>query len=687
VLTSKEKLSIYREISGSRAQDLIARLSALHRLAGSKEILQAMEIIREEFLAAGLEQIRLERFPVDRNHSYWSWDTPYVWEEQDAYLAVVSPEAERKIIVRFSETPISLLGGASSTSPKGWEGEVVEVGPGERPEDYRGKRVKGRLVLAHGNPFLVHLRAVAERGAAGMLVTGTPADRMDQPDKIVAAGVPGAVSLEYPFFGFSLSHRQYQVLRESLNKARRKKKPLRLLARVKTRVRPGHFRALSGLIRGSEQPSKELILVAHICHPKPSANDNASGCALLAEMARTLAFLKKRKVLPPLKRSLRFLIVPEWRGTVPWLHRNRRRTKNMLGVISLDMVGEDQEKCGSTLLVGSTHGVQQHFSGELLARAFRWVAAQKGPSKLRKDSLFRWRTENYFGGTDHMPFVDPTIGVPGMYVGHLPDAFYHSSEDTVDKTEPNVLERVGAACLIFSYDLLNLGDQEREPLLADNYLAATRRLVTAGLELLEKTYAFVPKATKGLSSWHQFSKDHHRHQGKIDHQLEVEKAVLTSCAEGLTGSSKRALLEKADELGGLLSWQAEEIHGLLEEAYGTVLDRHHVDGAALRRRKSVLERQADGLIAQRSFQGPLPIIRLMDRAAKKDREWLSEMFYQLYKQHLLEIPFFYIDGRRTVLEVHQKLEYEYGPVDLKIFMHYLEVLARARLIRLVKAKK
>jgi aminopeptidase YwaD len=687
VLTNEQKLAIFHEISGPRAQDLIARLISFHRAAGGPEILQAMEVIRDQFRSAGLEEIRIERFPVGQGHSYWTWNPPYISDRLDAYLAIVSPESEKRVIYHFSETPIGLLANSSSTPSKGWEGELVHVGRGERAEDYAGLRVKDKLVLTHGRPSLVHQRAVVERGAAGMLITGTPATRLDHPDKIMAAGVPMVAALEHPFFGFSLSHRQYQVLREALNTARKEKKPLLLLARVKTRFRQGHFRALSAVIRGTEQPAKELILAAHICHPKPSANDNASGCALLAEMARTLRTLQKRGDLPVLKRSLRFLIIPEWRGTTPWLYRNRRRVRNMLGVVSLDMVGEDQEKCGGPLMVGSTHGVQQHFIGGLLAKSFRWVAAQKGPAKLRKDSLFRWKPEKYFGGTDHMPFVDPTIGVPGLYVGHPQDFFWHTDQDTLDKTDPNTLERVGTASLAFAFDLLNLADQEREEILSSNYLEAVTRLAETGRKLVEKTWSFVPKEKKGLDSWQQFHREHLQHQGKLNHELAMERAVLAACAQGLRGNLRRDVEEKATELGELLGWQGQEIRALMEEGYLTVLERAAVDVSVLRWRKSALERKADGLVVHRLFEGPFPMTTIFDKVARRDREWFHEMGEKLWQMHLYEIPFFYIDGRRTALEVHQKMEYEYGPLDLKIFLEYLEVLARAKLVQLKKMKK
>jgi hypothetical protein len=686
MLTDKQKTSIYREISGPATQDLIAKLIAFHRAAGGREILQAMELIRDRFAAAGLEDVKIERFPVGKGHSYWSWDPAYICDREDAYLEIIGPEKEKKIIARLWEAPITLLANSTSTGLNGWSGQLIDVGRGERPEDYAGLRVRGKMVLADGSSALVHLRAVVERGAAGILVLGSGTPDLDHPDKVMAAGVSMGAALENPYFGFALSHRQHLALREAVKRTRRKNQSIRVFARVKTRFRTGHYRALSGLIRGTEQPAKELILVAHICHPKPSANDNASGCALLAEMARTLTTLQKSKKLPPLKRSLRFLIIPEWRGTVPWLYRNRPRIRNMLAAVSLDMVGEDQTICGSTLLVGSTHGVQQHYSGHLLERSFRWVDAQKTPARLRKDTLFRWRTEHYFGGTDHMPFVDPTFGIPGMYIGNLPDHFWHTDQDTLDKTDPNTLERVGTASLAFAYDLLNMTAGEREEILAESYLEAVSRLSAQGRELVEKTYDFVPEKGKGLAPWQKFHREHLKRMGKLDYELEVEKRVLASCADGLTGSEKENLLAKSAEMEELLGWQGEEIRALLEEGYHTVLERAGVDRSRLRWRKNALERRADSLEVHRLLEGPFPMTTFFEKVARRDRKWLYEMGWRLWKLHLYEIPFFYIDGKRTILGIHEKMENEYGPLDLKVFMEYLEVLKRAKLVKLVRRK-
>jgi hypothetical protein len=272
-------------------------------------------------------------------------------------------------------------------------------------------------------------------------------------------------------------------------------------------------------------------------------------------------------------------------------------------------------------------------------------------------------------------------------VGHPEDFFWHTDQDTLDKTDPNTLERVGTASMIFAFDLLNLSAGEREGVLADAYLDAVGRLAKTGRELVERTGAFVPPKKKDLGQWHRFHREHLKRRGKLDHELEMEQAVLASCAEGLAGEEKKALQESAAGLTELLGWQAEEIRALLEERYRSVLERSGMEGTRLRWRKTALERRAAGLVVRRLLEGPFPMTTFYEKVAKRDRKWLHDMGWKLWTLHLYEIPFFFIDGTRTVLEVHEKMEQEYGPLDLKIFLQYLEVLARAKLVRLARARK
>lgn len=86
----------------------------------------------------------------------------------------------------------------------------------------------------------------------------------------------------------------------------------------------------------SGQDEKEIFFITHLCHPKPSANDNASGPAMLIELIRYFAENK-----PEL--SLRFLFTVEYWGTVAYFSKFLKLRKDCIAGISLDMVGGDQK--------------------------------------------------------------------------------------------------------------------------------------------------------------------------------------------------------------------------------------------------------------------------------------------------------------------------------------------------------
>ena len=90
-----------------------------------------------------------------------------------------------------------------------------------------------------------------------------------------------------PFgWGFVLSPRQGRALRASLAAG----KPVRVQASIRSRFYPGTFEVVEAFIPGTPG-ANEILLVSHLCHPRPGANDNASGAAALLETAATLARL------------------------------------------------------------------------------------------------------------------------------------------------------------------------------------------------------------------------------------------------------------------------------------------------------------------------------------------------------------------------------------------------------------
>ena len=118
---------------------------------------------------------------------------------------------------------------------------------------------------------------------------------------------------------------------------------------IGSRLFDGELDGATALIPG--QTDEEVVVISHLCHPAPCANDNASGVGATLEMARALHTLIVHGKLPRPRRSIRFLWVAEISGTYAYLASHEDAIGRMVAGINLDMVGENQDLCGSSLLM------------------------------------------------------------------------------------------------------------------------------------------------------------------------------------------------------------------------------------------------------------------------------------------------------------------------------------------------
>ena len=95
-----------------------------------------------------------------------------------------------------------------------------------------------------------------------------------------------------------------------------------LAARVDAKMVPATYDVVVATIPGTDPASGEVVLTAHLCHQSAGANDNASGSAAILEVGRALAAAIRRGTLPPPKRTIRFLWLPEIAGSQVYLVRH-----------------------------------------------------------------------------------------------------------------------------------------------------------------------------------------------------------------------------------------------------------------------------------------------------------------------------------------------------------------------------
>jgi Zn-dependent M28 family amino/carboxypeptidase len=228
-------------------------------------------------------------------------------------------------------------------------------------------------------------------------------------------------------------------------------------------------------------------MAAHI--QEPGANDDASGCATLYGLAKALAGAIADGALPRPDRTLTFLWVDEIRGSREWIASHPAEAKGVQYMFSLDMTGEDTSKTGGTFLIekqadpsavwprpsdphsewGAGQVKAEALKGSLLNDLHIAVAGRRA-----RDTGWVVRTNPYEGGSDHTVFA--AAGVPSLLNWHFTDRFYHTNQDTPDKTSAHEMEHVGLAVATSAWVLASATEADAAAVLTLLEAAAARRL-------------------------------------------------------------------------------------------------------------------------------------------------------------------------------------------------------------------
>lgn len=464
---------IRAEASGDRALDAVRALARFHRVQASPGYDAAAAWVAGALESFGLVP-EIETVPGDGRTRALGVLMPQGWRCARARARIIGGPAPELLCDADAE-PLSVI---LRSSPARGTFPLVSLEDGTAPEHYERVDVRGRVVLTSGAVHRVHALAVLERGAAGLLAFGR---RLFPP---VRAADHDEDSLAYTSFwwgpdaargwGFVISPRAGRHLRERLAAG----EPLALEADLETEAFDTRIPLLSASIPGAT--ASEVLIVAHLCHPQPSANDNASGAAALLETARVLAALSRDGAWRPGTRGVRFLWMPELTGTCAWLALDRRRALRVSAALNLDMVGEDQNQCGSTLLVEDPPCFAASFAEPLLRDIRRdaqeWVTSYAGPGHF---SLMRMADVPYGGGSDHAVLADPSVGIPCPMLIQWPDRYYHSSYDTPDRCDPASLALAVRIAATYAASLSAMDDDGARELLLRTGLDARRRLLAA----------------------------------------------------------------------------------------------------------------------------------------------------------------------------------------------------------------
>jgi hypothetical protein len=650
------------ELSGDLAKDHVIAITRHHRVQGSRGYSDAAEYVLKNLRENGFtfEDAWIESFLSDGAVHYQTWQSPSGWSIDTGELRMVEPT--RELLVRYPEIAMSVMTYSNAGRARA---ELVDVGEGTNESDYQGKDVAGKWVLATGYGGDVHRLAVVKYGAAAVVCYLDDDRAPSHPDMIQYTGIwPRTEELAKVAFGFNISNRQGRKLKNLLSQ----NKKVVLDGNIEgTGLERWRMEVVVATIPGSEHSDEELILTAHLDHPKESANDNASGSAAILDIARALRTLIDQGKMRQPKRTIRFLWVPEYFGTMAYIDSHPEMKGPELGgkvlaALNLDMVGEDVALLNSRLILTWTPQTIGSILPDVAADMTNHLDSLEASALKVDENTFNYRIGPFSGGSDHVVFNDGAIRVPAIMLGHWPDYTHHTTEDTPDKVDPVELERVEVIAAATVCYLAGLS--EEQSLDVTNLVAANAqsRLVSE----TQKAVSWLLKAPEP-----DIELAYHDAKRVVDFALRREQQTLESALGFAPYRLTRRLIEIWTQgLEGQAELQRRTLQAIFYQ---------RTDHFPAPKKLTPEERRAMGLVPTRLTRGPLakglPLLKLPE----ENRPWYAEPEALALDTYLLVNL---IDGRRSILAIRNDLSAATTPVSLGAVERYIHDLEQVGLVKL-----
>ncbi len=496
-----------RETSGISAKRNLDTITLYHRTRASSQYRQAADHVLKRLNEYGYDTAEIIEYPADGTTMFGTQKSRPAWEVEFAELWELDAQGKRvKRHGSWEAMPLSVA--QDSLSGKG-RGLLVDIGAGTTDDDYAGKSIKGSLVLTSSQPGEVVDRAVGELGALG-IISYAPNQKTawwKEDDRLVRWGHMGTFS-KTKGFGFMVSLGVARQLQRRLAAG----ESILFDAEVRASQKPGKYALVTAVLTGSDErlKSEEIIYSCHLDHPRPGANDNASGCVSILEAARTLKQLVSNGLLPAPKRSIRFIWPAEIEGTLIYLS-TLKDTSNIKANIHLDMVGGGEQTKSVFRISGGpmsqpsfiadvAHEIGYFVNDQTLRYASGEEVAYPLVSKEGSKNPQLAQMEGIDLGSDHQIFNESSWGIPGIYLHDWPDRYIHTNFDSAAMIDPTKLKRAAFIAALQGWYLANFDEQDVQPvldLLRANALQRSRESLRsqAGLNIADQQAVATIKST------------------------------------------------------------------------------------------------------------------------------------------------------------------------------------------------
>jgi Zn-dependent M28 family amino/carboxypeptidase len=434
-------LETLREVfSVAELMEYVTEVSKFHRIQGSSELEKAGELIYTFLKKSSAFEVRIHEF--DYSKPYGLHLPVAGWDLEECHAEIVKPFYTKLVSSLESKHC------AVAHSPPGLvEGEVVYIGKGMGLEQPALDKLRGKIVLSYGTPYIVYT-ALASAGVSGFLFY--KASILENAVPYLSLFLTPDDATKYSVPAVAIPRNTATRILTLLEKG--EKVVVRIDVKACYRA-TAKIKVIEALLQQSEKEAEgELHVYAHYCHPKNEVNDNVSGVATILETVSAIDRALARNALKiSNKKRIAFILFPEYYGSLPYLIKKSESDSKIEFGVNLDMVGEKQELTKSTLnIILPPHFLSNNLYESLLLKILLTVISYNNKSfnSVSKINRYRFDILPYEGGSDHDIYLQ--FSIPSVMINQWPDIFYHSDEDNIAKFDAEIARDVGIAVGAFS---------------------------------------------------------------------------------------------------------------------------------------------------------------------------------------------------------------------------------------------
>ncbi|WP_010094432.1 M28 family peptidase [Ornithinibacillus scapharcae] len=398
---------VINKIDADNIYNTIDYLQQTPRVASTPEEYAAVQYVKGQFESYGYD-VEVQEF------EYFGYTAPHTIE--------LTINGESLNPLPFTYTP-----SGDVQAPLQYVGQGTEA-------ELEGEDLTGKIALVQRgtNSFAEKVINVAEKGAIGIIIFNNAAGAIN--------GTLGAVDDRY-VPAVSITQAQGSELVTKLHNGETVTASLRVLG-ADAGLRTSHNVIASKKPTNKKKDTGKVITLTshHDSVPgAPGANDNASGTAMVLELARVFKNL-------PTDTEIRFITFgAEELGLIGSSHYVSNLPEGDLDRIvanfNLDMVGS---RDAGELVINTVDG-QPNLVTELSQASSLRLNGE--PSRLGRS-----------GSSDHVPFAE--AGIPAALFIHSPlEPWYHTPEDTIDKISKEKLQDVAEIVGTAIYDFARFDNQ------------------------------------------------------------------------------------------------------------------------------------------------------------------------------------------------------------------------------------